>query len=44
MTWLKENIWSQGSLYGMQDLMTRATGKTLSVDDFKNHLKKRYLG
>jgi carboxypeptidase Taq len=44
MTWLKDNVWSQGSLYGMQDLMARATGKTLSVDDFKSHLKKRYLG
>ena len=44
MSWLKNKIWSQGSLYGMQDLMTQATGKTLCVDDFKNHLKKRYLG
>ena len=44
MTWLKDNIWSQGSLYGMQELMTRATGKALDVNDFKNHLKKRYLG
>jgi carboxypeptidase Taq len=44
MAWLKDNIWSQGSLYGMQDLMSRATGKTLDVQDFKNHLKARYLG
>ena len=44
MAWLRDNIWSQGSLYGMQDLMRRATGKTLDVDDFKNHLKARYLG
>jgi carboxypeptidase Taq len=44
MSWLKNKIWSQGSLYGMQDLMTQATGKTLCVDDFKNHLKNRYLG
>jgi len=44
MSWLKENIWSRGSLYGMQDLMTRATGKALDVTDFKNHLKARYLG
>ena len=43
MSWLKDNIWSQGSLYGMQELMTRATGRALDVSDFKDHLKKRYL-
>ena len=41
--WLKQNIWSQGSLHGMQDLMSRATGKPLDVTDFKAHLEKRYL-
>ena len=44
MAWLKDNIWSQGSLYGMQELMSRATGKTLDVSDFKRHLNARYLG
>jgi len=42
-TWLRDKIWSQGSLYGMQELMARATGKTLDVNDFKNHLQQRYL-
>ncbi len=41
--WLKDKIWSQGSLYGMQDLMIRATGKALDVGDFKAHLQRRYL-
>lgn len=41
--WLKDKIWSQGSLYGMQELMIRATGKALDVNDFKNHLHQRYL-
>ena len=44
MTWLKDNIWSQGSLHGMQDLMTQVMGKALDVDDFKKHLNARYLG
>ena len=44
MSWLRDNIWSRGSLYGMQELMTRATGKPLDVSDFKTHLKARYLG
>ncbi|MBE9537486.1 MAG: carboxypeptidase M32 [Proteobacteria bacterium] len=44
MNWLRDNIWSQGSLYGMQELMTNATGKALDVSDFKSHLKARYLG
>ncbi|MCL4108900.1 UNVERIFIED_CONTAM: hypothetical protein GTU68_008095 [Idotea baltica] len=42
-TWLQENIWSQGSLHPMQDLMSRATGSKLNVADFKAHLKQRYL-
>jgi carboxypeptidase Taq len=43
MAWLKTNIWSQGSLQGMQELLTTVTGKALDVEDFKAHLSKRYL-
>ena len=41
--WLEEKVWSQGSLYSMQDLIRRATGSALDVADFKAHLKQRYL-
>ena len=41
--WLEEKVWSQGSLYPMQDLMIRATGKPLDVADFRAHLTQRYL-
>jgi carboxypeptidase Taq len=42
--WLRDNIWSQGSRYEMQDLMIQATGKPLGLADFKAHLNSRYLG
>lgn len=42
-TWLKEKIHSQGSKYSTSDLLKQATGKTICTDDYKEHLKTRYL-
>ena len=41
--WQKENIWSQGSFYSIDDLMHHATGETLNPDHFINHLKQRFF-
>jgi carboxypeptidase Taq len=42
-SWLKENIWSNASIYSTDDLMTKATGETLNPKYFKAHLENRYL-
>ena len=42
-TWLKEKFHSQGSKFSTGDLLKHATGKELSIDDYKNHLHNRYL-
>ncbi len=42
-TWLSENIWSKGSLNTTDELVKQATGETLNVQFFKDHLKGRYL-
>jgi carboxypeptidase Taq len=44
MAWLGEHIHGQGCLYSADDLIERATGRTLGPSAFKDHLKKRYLG
>ncbi|WP_153447173.1 carboxypeptidase M32 [Vibrio algicola] len=41
--WLESNIWSQGSLYNTDDLVTKATGEVLNAEHFKRHLETRYL-
>ena len=41
--WLKEKIWSQGSLWSTDELVKQATGKTLNTKYFKRHLTERYL-
>ena len=41
--WLKDNIWSQGSRYPTQELITKATGESLNGQYFKDHLLQRYL-
>lgn len=41
--WLKQNIWSQGSLYLTDDLMQQATGEKLNPQFFKQYLEKKYL-
>jgi carboxypeptidase Taq len=40
--WLRDRVWSQGSRHELQDLLRRATGKPLGVEDFKAHLMERY--
>ncbi|PNI02232.1 carboxypeptidase M32 [Vibrio diazotrophicus] len=43
-TWLSDNIWSKGSLFTTDELVTQATGETLNAEFFKKHLTSRYLG
>ncbi|CAH1608380.1 hypothetical protein THF5G08_60100 [Vibrio jasicida] len=43
-TWLSDNIWSKGSLFSTDDLVTQATGEVLNAKHFKAHLENRYLG
>lgn len=41
--WLEESIWSKGSLFATDDLVTQATGEVLNAEHFKQHLESRYL-
>lgn len=41
--WLSDNIWSKGSLFTTDDLVTQATGERLNPMHFKQHLTNRYL-
>ena len=43
LRWLRENVHSQGSRLGFQDLLRHATGKPLDPADFTAHLTGRYL-
>ncbi len=42
-SWLKENIWSNASIYSTDELITKATGEILNPKYFKSHLENRYL-
>ena len=42
-SWLKENIWSNASIYSTDELMKKATGEALNPKYFKAHLENRYL-
>ncbi|WP_062270703.1 carboxypeptidase M32 [Endozoicomonas arenosclerae] len=42
-SWLKENIWQQGSKLETHELYTQATGEPLNADHFKQHILNRYL-
>ncbi|SMF13308.1 carboxypeptidase M32 [Pseudogulbenkiania subflava] len=42
--WLERNIWSQGSRWQTNELVTRATGEALNPAYFRAHLEQRYLG
>ncbi|MDX1974119.1 MAG: carboxypeptidase M32 [Rickettsiales bacterium] len=42
--WLRENVHSQGSKLTAIELLKHATGQTLDVSVYKEHLKHRYLG
>ena len=44
LAWLGKTVHSQASRYSSHELIERATGKALSADAFKAHLKVRYLG
>jgi carboxypeptidase Taq len=41
---LGERIWSQGSRYGIEELVIHATGEGLNPSYFERHLRQRYLG
>ncbi len=41
--WLRENIWSQGSLLETDELLKQATGESLNPDWLRRHLERRYL-
>lgn len=42
LSWLRTHIHSQGSLYETDDLLIRATGRSLDAGVFKAHLRRRY--
>jgi carboxypeptidase Taq len=42
--WLRQNIWSQASLWTTDELAVRASGEPLNPAHFKAHLEARYLG
>lgn len=44
LSWLKKNVWSQGSKMETDALLTYATGEPLNPKFFEEHLKNRYLG
>jgi carboxypeptidase Taq len=42
--WLRDQVWSQASLWTTDDLAVRASGEVLNPAHFKAHLQARYLG
>ncbi len=43
LTWLRKNVHEKASRYSSAELLTQATGRTLSPQSFIRHLKRRYL-
>jgi carboxypeptidase Taq len=43
LDWLKAKVWSQGSLWTTDELVTRATGSPLDASHYRRHLEARYL-
>jgi carboxypeptidase Taq len=43
LSWLRENVHSQGSLLTSRELLIRATGRPLDTEAYKRHLQRRYL-
>jgi carboxypeptidase Taq len=41
--WLREQVWSQASLWNTDELAMRASGEALNPAHFKAHLERRYL-
>jgi carboxypeptidase Taq len=42
-SWLREHVWSQGSVEGGLALIERATASPLGTQAFEEHLRRRYL-
>lgn len=42
-SWLSANVHSKGSLLDIDELLIAATGQPLGAEQFKKHLRKRYL-
>ena len=42
--WLRNQVWSQASLWNTDELAMRASGEALNPAHFKAHLERRYLG
>jgi carboxypeptidase Taq len=43
-TWLRANIHAKGSLMTTDQLLVAATGRPLTAEGFRTHLRERYLG
>jgi carboxypeptidase Taq len=43
LDWLKAKVWSQGSRWTTDELVTRATGSALDAAHYRKHLETRYL-
>ena len=43
-TWLRANVHSKGSLMTTDQLLVAATGRPLTAEVFRTHLRERYLG
>lgn len=41
--WLRANVHAKGSLLGTDDVLTAATGKSLGLEAYRDHLRQRYL-
>ena len=43
-TWLRANVHAKGSLMETDELLIAATGRPLGAEDYRTHLRRRYLG
>jgi carboxypeptidase Taq len=44
ISWLKDHIHSYGSYYSANELLVKSTGRAIDVENYKQHLRNRYLG
>jgi carboxypeptidase Taq len=42
-TWLRDHVWSRGSLLSCAELVEQATGSPLGTEAFEEHLERRYV-
>ena len=40
--WLKEHVWQHGRRFARDEILSRATGRTLDLDPYLRHLEQRY--